>query len=95
MKIRTRKGQYILLSVHREENIDNEDNFMTLMNAVNDMAKTYGLPIIYSTHPRSQKFIDQRDLHSIKMLEISNLLDSRITIHFSRMLCAWYLIVEQ
>ncbi|WP_320164465.1 non-hydrolyzing UDP-N-acetylglucosamine 2-epimerase [uncultured Trichococcus sp.] len=59
-KLGLEKGQYILLSVHREENIDNEDNFMTLMNAVNDMAKTYGLPIIYSTHPRSQKFIDQR-----------------------------------
>lgn len=53
-------GKYILLSAHREENIDNEDNFMALMNAVNAMAETYQLPIIYSTHPRSKKFIEQR-----------------------------------
>ena len=53
-------GKYILLSAHREENIDLEDNFMNLMNAVNDIAKTYGMPVIYSTHPRSKKFIEQR-----------------------------------
>ncbi len=51
---------YFLLSAHREENIDNELNFMTLMNAVNDIADQYGMPVIYSTHPRSRKFIDQR-----------------------------------
>lgn len=54
------KGRYILLSAHREENIDNEQNFMALMNAVNAMAETYDIPIIYSTHPRSKKFIEQR-----------------------------------
>ncbi|MCR3922794.1 MAG: UDP-N-acetylglucosamine 2-epimerase (non-hydrolyzing) [Firmicutes bacterium] len=54
------KGKYILLSAHREENIDNEDNFMALMNAVNAMAENYDLPVIYSTHPRSKKFIEQR-----------------------------------
>lgn len=54
------KNKYILLSAHREENIDNEDNFMALMNAVNAMAENYDLPIIYSTHPRSKKFIAQR-----------------------------------
>jgi len=54
------KAKYILLSAHREENIDNEDNFMTLMNAVNAMAENYDLPVIYSTHPRSKKFIEQR-----------------------------------
>jgi UDP-N-acetylglucosamine 2-epimerase (non-hydrolysing) len=53
-------GKYILLSAHREENIDNEDNFIALMNAVNVMAETYDLPVIYSTHPRSKKFIEQR-----------------------------------
>lgn len=53
-------GKYILLSAHREENIDNEDNFMALMNAVNNMAEVYDLPIVYSTHPRSKKFIEQR-----------------------------------
>lgn len=52
--------KYILLSAHREENIDNEENFMALMNAVNAMAETYQMPIIYSTHPRSRKFIEER-----------------------------------
>lgn len=55
------KGRYILLSAHREENIDNEQNFMTLMNSVNFMAEAYGIPVIYSTHPRSQKFIEERN----------------------------------
>ena len=54
------KGKYILLSAHREENIDNEQNFFALMNAVNAMAETYNMPIIYSTHPRSAKFIEKR-----------------------------------
>ena len=54
------KGKYILLSAHREENIDNENNFFALMNAVNEMAETYCVPIIYSTHPRSKKFIELR-----------------------------------
>lgn len=52
--------KYILLSSHREENIDNEVNFFNLMNAVNAMAETYKMPVIYSTHPRSKKFIEQR-----------------------------------
>lgn len=55
------KGKYILLSAHREENIDNEANFFALMSAVNAMAKIYDVPVIYSTHPRSAKFITQRD----------------------------------
>ena len=54
------KGKYILLSAHREENIDNEENFFALMNAVNAMADTYKMPVIYSTHPRSAKFIEER-----------------------------------
>lgn len=54
-------GKYILLSAHREENIDTEENFMTLMNAVNTMAEAYQMPIIYSTHPRSKKFIEKRN----------------------------------
>lgn len=54
------KGKYILLSAHREENIDNEHNFMALMNAINSMAETYDMPVIYSTHPRSKKTIEQR-----------------------------------
>lgn len=53
-------GKYILLSAHREENIDTEMNFFNLMNAVNAMAQKYNMPILYSCHPRSQKFITQR-----------------------------------
>jgi len=55
------KGKYILLSAHREENIDLEDNFMDLMNAVNRIAEKYQMPVIYSTHPRSKKYIEARD----------------------------------
>lgn len=53
-------GKYILLSAHREENIDIEDNFFSLMNAVNMMAETFNMPILYSCHPRSKKMIDFR-----------------------------------
>ena len=52
--------RYILLSAHREENIDDEAHFLSLMGAVNGIAETYGMPVIYSTHPRSKKFIEQR-----------------------------------
>lgn len=54
------KNRYILLSAHREENIDNESNFLSLMTAVNEMAEKYNMPILYSCHPRSKKFIEQR-----------------------------------
>ena len=54
------RGRYILLSAHREENIDTEENFLTLMNAVNALAQKYGLPILYSCHPRSAKWIEKR-----------------------------------
>lgn len=53
--------KYILLSAHREENIDLEENFMDLMNSVNNIAEKYQMPVIYSTHPRSKKFIEQRN----------------------------------
>ena len=53
------KGKYILLSAHREENIDNEENFFELMNAVNAMAETYHMPILYSCHPRSKKRLEE------------------------------------
>jgi len=77
-----KKGEYIILSAHREENIDIEENFFALMNAVNVMAETYGMPVIYSTHPRSAKFIEQRgfkfhtNVHSLKpfgFLDYNNL----------------------
>ncbi|WP_204207526.1 MULTISPECIES: UDP-N-acetylglucosamine 2-epimerase (non-hydrolyzing) [Mammaliicoccus] len=53
-------NKYILVSAHREENIDIEDNFNSLMNAINEIAEKYQLPVIYSTHPRSWKKIEER-----------------------------------
>ena len=53
------KGKYILLSAHREENIDTEKNFESLFTAVNRMAEKYDLPILYSCHPRSRKRLEQ------------------------------------
>lgn len=53
-------GKYILLSAHREENIDIKNNFFSLMNAVNAIAENYDMPILYSCHPRSKKYIDDR-----------------------------------
>lgn len=59
-KLSLQKGGYILLSAHREENIDIEENFVSLMNAVNAMAQNYNMPVIYSVHPRSARFIEKR-----------------------------------
>jgi UDP-N-acetyl-L-fucosamine synthase len=66
-KLGLESRKYILLSAHREENIDNEDNFISLMNAINKIAEVYGLPVIYSTHPRSLKRIKERNFkfHSL------------------------------
>ena len=55
------KGKYIIVSAHREENIDNEENFMSLMGAINGIAERYQMPVVYSTHPRSKKFIEARN----------------------------------
>ena len=52
------KGQYILLSAHREENIDTDRNFVQLFTAVNAMAEKYNMPILYSCHPRSRKRLE-------------------------------------
>ena len=65
------KGKYILLSAHREENIDTEKNFLSLFQAVNHMAEKYDMPILYSCHPRSQK----------RLLESDFELDSRVIAH--------------
>jgi len=65
------KQKYILLSAHREENIDSEKTFLSLMNAVNALAEKYDMPILYSCHPRSKKFIEQR----------SFVFDKRIILH--------------
>lgn len=64
-------GNYMLLSAHREENIDNEENFISLFSAVNALAEKYDMPILYSMHPRSRKFITERGFA----------LDSRIHTH--------------
>ena len=53
------KGKYILLSAHREENIDTEKNFVSLFTAINKMAEKYDMPILYSCHPRSKKRLEQ------------------------------------
>ena len=53
-------GKYFVVSAHREENIDHEENFMALMNAINHIAQLYQMPVVYSTHPRSRKFIQAR-----------------------------------
>ena len=57
-KLGLKPGQYILLSAHREENIDTEKNFLSLFNAINKMAETYDMPILYSCHPRSKKRLE-------------------------------------
>ena len=54
-----KKGQYILLSSHREENIDTEKNFLSLFNGINKMAEKYDMPILYSCHPRSRNRLEQ------------------------------------
>lgn len=59
-KLNLKPKKYILFSAHREENIDIEENFIALMNAVNAMAETYDIPVLYSCHPRSRKMIEKR-----------------------------------
>ena len=65
------KGKYILLSAHREENIDTEKNFMSLFTAINKMAEKYDMPILYSCHPRSKKRLEASGF----------VLDSRVIQH--------------
>lgn len=57
--VQIKPGKYILLSAHREENIDNEKNFLSLFNAINVLAQKYDIPILYSCHPRSRKRLNQ------------------------------------
>lgn len=70
-KLGLEKGRYILLSAHREENIDTETNFRSLFNAINKMAEKYDMPILYSCHPRSRKRIEETGFK----------LDSRVIQH--------------
>jgi UDP-N-acetyl-L-fucosamine synthase len=55
------RDKYFLVSAHREENIDNEKNFLSLMSSINEIAEQYQLPVIYSTHPRSKKVIENNN----------------------------------
>ncbi len=66
-ELKLEKNKYIVLSAHREENIDHEEHFTGLMNAINKMAETYGIPVIYSVHPRSAALIEKRNVkfHSL------------------------------
>ena len=70
-KLGLEKGKYILLSAHREENIDTEKNFLSLFQAINEMARKYDMPILYSCHPRSKKRIEATGFE----------LDSRVIRH--------------
>ena len=65
------KGKYILLSAHREENIDTEENFRSLFTAVNELAGTYDMPVLYSCHPRSKKRLEESGF----------VLDKRVVAH--------------
>ena len=70
-KLGLEKGKYILLSAHREENIDTEKNFLSLFNAINKTAEKYDMPILYSCHPRSKKRLESTGFK----------LDSRVVMH--------------
>ena len=70
-KLNLEKGNYILLSAHREENIDTEKNFTSLFTAINKMAEKYNMPILYSCHPRSKK----------RLVESGFKLDERVICH--------------
>lgn len=69
-KIGVTVGKYIILSAHREENIESENNFMELVNAVNAMAEIYGFPIIYSVHPHSKKIISKKNFQFHPLVKI-------------------------
>ena len=70
------KNKFFLVSAHREENIDNEENFMSLMTAINNIAEKYQMPVIYSTHPRSMKFIEKRIRNTVQTIWKNGLKES-------------------
>ncbi len=70
-KLSLKKGKYILLSAHREENIDTEKNFLSLFTAINKIAEKYDMPVLYSCHPRSKKRLEESGFK----------LDSRVVCH--------------
>ena len=65
------KKKYFLVSAHREENIDIEKNFLSLMNALNNIAEKYQMPILYSMHPRSRKYVEERNFKFHPLIRIS------------------------
>lgn len=69
-ELNLKKDGYILVSAHREENIDNEKNFNSLMTALNNIAETYSMPIIYSTHPRSLDRITKRGFKLHPLIQV-------------------------
>jgi len=71
-KLGLEKGEYILLSAHREENVDIEKNFESLVESINRVAEEFKMPLIYSTHPRTKKRIEERNIkfhHLVKNIE--------------------------
>lgn len=69
-KLGLEKKKYIVVSAHREENIDLEENFNNLMDALNKVAKTYNMPLIYSTHPRTAKRIEERNVQLNSLIKL-------------------------
>ena len=68
-RLNLEKGKYIIVSAHREENIDIEENFIELVNSINEIAKKYEVPVIYSTHPRTRKFIEKRKIEFYSLVQ--------------------------
>ena len=68
-RLKVEKNKYIVLSLHREENVDNDKNFISLMNAINSIAKTYNMPIIFSAHPRTRKKIEKNNIKFNKLVK--------------------------
>jgi UDP-N-acetylglucosamine 2-epimerase (non-hydrolysing) len=61
-RLKLKEGGYIVLSTHREENVDSEDNFRNILDSINELAKKYDMPVIVSTHPRTRKRLEQLDV---------------------------------
>lgn len=90
-RLNLKEGGYILLSAHREENIDIEENFLALMNSINALAEEFQMPVIYSVHPRSEKYIKARDFQfhpNVRSLSPFGFLD------YNKLQCHAYCVVS-